>query len=442
MPHMQEILSPLMAGGLPFTGRLKAVAEALGITCHQHLPAPPDRRSSELVWNGKLSARHSYIAGKLWDGLNAEIAAGGYSVERKRANAFDLKTARLLLGTRDQFVELARRQFSSQEPNLIRAKIGASKPLLANSTRCSFCLPFSVEWVLFAPFCPGADAKANRVRELKCKNEDQISITFSVQGISDLELRWFKWGTAVWTHRISLELPNLTTLGVRRANQYHELLHGDHFVRSLTKRINDSIKAPPESKSHIGYVLSLYSLNKPGWEQELTPHALKAMSCPSILLEPLRARNCDINMKQFTDNEGLLEQEMRLLCEGVHSPDLHEFSHPGLLHGYASWAGVSVHIAEPMREHFLESCTAFEQELQALWWRLHSISSCLEITDQVAKHDGLLQTLRCAVRNALRIGPTEPTPMRLFKEALIATSRFKSIFEEFQQLCCNRNEFR
>ena len=37
----------------------------------------------------------------------------------------------------------------------------------------------------------------------------------------------------------------------------------------------------------------------------------------------------------------------------------------------------------------------------------------------------LLQTLKFAVQNALRIGPTEATPLRLFKEAVITTSRFE-----------------
>lgn len=430
-----------MAENLPLTARLKAVATALGITRHQQLPTPPDHRASELVWNGQLSARHAYIAGKLWESLDAEISTGGYCPQRKKLKTFDLITARKTLGAREQFVELAQQQFALQVPATTEPNKGKTKPLLANSARSFIPASFSAEWILFAPFCPGAEAKVNRLRELSCKCEDQNSITFSVKGHGALELRWFKWGAAVWTHRIPLELPNLTTLGVQRSKQYHEVLRGSHVVRSPTQKINGSIKVPAETQTQIGYALSLYSLNRPGWQQEHTPHALKIMSCPNILLELSQTQDYELDPRCVVNNESLLEKEMRLLCDGVHSPDLHEFAQPGLLHGYASWAGVSVHINEPMRLRLLASCTAFEQELQALWWRLHSISACLQTSDQITKHEPLLQTLKFAVQNALRIGPTEATPLRLFKEAVITTSRFKSVFEDFQQLCRNRNEF-
>lgn len=93
----------------PFTEKLKAVANGLGISCASELPEPPKSRTAKKIWEGTLSTNHQDMAGKLWDGLKS-LAEGGVNYkkpgERKRC-----ESSLQALGTKDTFLRLAAEQY-------------------------------------------------------------------------------------------------------------------------------------------------------------------------------------------------------------------------------------------------------------------------------------------------------------------------------------------
>jgi hypothetical protein len=297
---------------------------------------------------------------------------------------------------------------------------------------------FTVDWVLLAPFCPGENAKSiNPPDGLVFKAADEVSRIFVPTADKRAELRWFDWGAAVWTLRTVKEFPNLATLATERRQLYRDMLKGQHLLTQLTMRINNAAKTGINEQTicqtNIGYALSMFSLIKSGWQREFIPHALQAMSCPNVILSLPEVEDCEPGIEDAASADEIREKECEILQHGIGTADLREFSQPGLVHGYACWAGVAAHVNEAMRPRMLNSCICFQQELQALWWRLHSLSASLNNRRPTEKEDEHMNRIRVAVQRTLRIGPTEVTALRLFKEAVIATSRFNSVYEEFQQ---------
>jgi hypothetical protein len=318
------------------------------------------------------------------------------------------------------------------------AGIVASPAPVLSATRV-VSKPLTVDWVLFAPFCPGDSPRSVAPPNgLVCKAEDDESRTFVASANTRAELRWFDWGAAVWTLRTLAEFPNLAALAAQRRHTYRDLLKGQHLVRHLTELVNIAAKTrvhgPPSCQTHIGYALSMFSLVEPGWQSEFTPHALQVLSCPNLILKLPEIEDSESAVEDVASADEIRERESEILQHGVGTLDLHEFSQPGLVHGYACWAGVAAHINEALRPRMLNSCICFQQELQALWWRLHSLSASLNTRRPTHREAEQMNKLKVAVLRILRIGPTEVTALRLFKEAVIATSRFKSVFEEFQEI--------
>lgn len=302
---------------------------------------------------------------------------------------------------------------------------------------------FTVDWVLFAPFCPGENAKSVTPPDgLVFKAADEVSHVFIPSADAQAELRWFDWGAAVWTLRTVREFANLATLAAERRQLYSDMLKGEHLLTQLTKQVNNAAKTAMNEhticQTHIGYALSMFSLIKPSWQSEFIPHALQALSCPNVILSLPEVEDCEPGVEDAASADEIRDKEFEILRHGIKTADLQEFSQPGLVHGYACWAGVAAHINQALRARMLNSCICFQQELQALWWRLHSLSASLTDRRPTDKEDEHINRIRVAVQRILRIGPTEVTALRLFKEAVIATSRFKSVYEQFQHDSKNR----
>ena len=151
MPHMRKNLAIRMADtpASPFTTRLKAVAEALGLFCHSDLPDDAlDKRSREDAWNGKLGTKHKHVARSLYDGLwkaaggDAVIGWNGAMPVRFREGATYNKRALELLGTRDSFIALAEKQFKEggrrrscgTNGSKGQSRSGGDSPLLEDTT--------------------------------------------------------------------------------------------------------------------------------------------------------------------------------------------------------------------------------------------------------------------------------------------------------------------
>ncbi len=410
-----------------FTARLKAVATALGMVRYQQLPTPPDHRVSKAAWEGILTSRNAHIAGKLWESLNGEIDAGGFDPNRKRAKTFDLNRARELLGTRDDFVALAEQQFQRQ--NSAARSSGETVPAVRRIPE----RPFKAEWILFAPFCPNRSFATEVPRQLVFVTEDKESRTFGTRTDPNVQLRWFPWGGAVWTIRSLQTFQNLAAAATKRREMYRSILKGNHLIRKVTDQICNT-KPKSGANIEIGYVLSMFFLTEPGWSSELVPHALQVLSCPNILLELPEVEDCDHGNLLNASAADIEARERDLLQRGVEAADLYLFNQPGLVTGYACWAGVAAQIKESLRPRMLTACISFQQELQSLWWRLHTLCASQQSGQCTPEAAELAKQLRLAVQRTLQVGPTEVTALRLFKEAVIHTSRFRAIVEAFHQV--------
>ena len=131
MQHMRKNLAFRMGETpeSPFTARLKKVAEALGYFCHSEIPDDAlDKRSREDAWNGKLGTKHKHVARSLYDGL-WKVAGGdaviGWSEQCMPARFTEGKTynkrALELLGRRDSFIALAKKQFEEGSGRKLRS---------------------------------------------------------------------------------------------------------------------------------------------------------------------------------------------------------------------------------------------------------------------------------------------------------------------------------
>jgi len=124
MPHMRHKVAAMPAEPTkPFTEKLKAVANALGISCASELPEPPESRTAKKIWEGTLTSNHQDMAGKLWDGLKT-LADGGYDYKKSKQRQ-KCQSGLQALGTKDDFVALAAEQYAAQAR--CRAKDPAEK---------------------------------------------------------------------------------------------------------------------------------------------------------------------------------------------------------------------------------------------------------------------------------------------------------------------------
>jgi len=312
--------------------------------------------------------------------------------------------------------------------------IGSRKVRSSQSARS-----FQAEWFLFAPFCPGIAPPASEpIPGFTRITSDADSCMFLSESDPGITLRWFNCGAAVWTLRTVNTFENLSRLAAERQVAYYRVLKGDHACPYLTGQINTmaarrSSEITPFQQP-IGYALSMFSVIESSWQDDQRARALQIMACPNILLEV----DCTEDDGEVWVQDGAamlasLAKEESLLCQGVPGGDLKEFAQPGLVQGYACWAGVATHIAESIRAKMVSAYVAFQEQLQALWWRVHSLE-CIWEEQGTADHvTHLWEPLSRLVYKTLRIGPREVTALRLFKEAVITTSRIESVFDECRQ---------
>ncbi|MEZ5962472.1 MAG: DUF4062 domain-containing protein [Planctomycetota bacterium] len=298
---------------------------------------------------------------------------------------------------------------------------------------------FRVEWSVFLPFCPGVPPPDGEIPGLRLSAADAESTSFESAADANLTMRWFGFGGAVWTLRQERRFGTLAEFAQSRRQLYRAILHhparaADHAIPALTAAVNEAAAARCAAalcQRQIGYALSLVSLLDPGWQTLQIPHALQVLACPSLLLNLPEAEDCALD-DHAADPLVLDHREAALVADGNRGHDLKEFRLPGVMHAVACWAGVAAHVQSTHRDAMVAAFVRFEELIQALWWRLHSLESLLDVGQIPQEAKAQLTSIERHVHKALRIGPTEVTATRLFKEAVIQTSRIESVFNEFR----------
>jgi hypothetical protein len=250
-------------------------------------------------------------------------------------------------------------------------------------------------------------------------------------------LTWYDYGAAVWAVTRQLSFPSIAALAKEREAHYHDVLSGDHTVRQLTQEVQQaaskSSRGAPSIQSTIVYALSLIGVEELIWAPAEVEHALKLLSCPNFLSGYATVEDRGVRPDRRVDHSGISQQENDFLRLGAPFLDGKAFNFARTVRGYASWAGVAFHLPPAERGVFECEFISYETRLQALWLFLDHHTKLLDqgmirAIDPKTKHHVHTQS-----RHVFSAGPTETTPLRLFKEAVVATSRIEQLWETFQR---------
>lgn len=297
--------------------------------------------------------------------------------------------------------------------------------------------PFTVTWRILAPFFPGGAPLPNPAKGVKRVNKLADATEYKSRDPT-IGLIWYDYGAAVWTVTRRRSFPNIAAFAKEREAYYDEVLSGDHAIRELTTEIQQAAckasRIPASLQSAIGYVLSLIGVEELVWTPAEVDHALKLLSCPSLVLGYATPENRDGDViERAAQVSTALQQEADFLKHGVQLPDVKPFNVAGTVHGHASWAGVSFHLSLAQRPVFEREFLNYEARLQALWLFLDHHTKLL---DQGAIRTIAPRTKRQVQRQSQLVfgpGQIERTPLRLFKEAVVASSRIEQLWETFQR---------
>jgi len=302
---------------------------------------------------------------------------------------------------------------------------------------------FEGEWVIMAPFCPvipyeGTGIEFPENPEVS-KLEDRVILTFHEleTGENQLQLHWFRSGIGVWVLKTHIKYSSIYEFAFERRRIYRQILRGSHPVSNLTSFIKTCIE-PSESVngyfSGIGYCFSLLNISEPAWHDKQLTNALKLLSCPSMFYDRYVADEFETDISAEI-LERLSLAEAGFLNNGIEHEDFCSFSVDRSVNGFASWAGLAMHGKNDKGVTQFQDILDYEINLQAYWWYLHHFKDLLikgheNYVSERYKGDKVSRTLSKLVS----IGPTETTTSRLYKEAIIKTSRILYHYKDFKEL--------
>jgi DNA-binding winged helix-turn-helix (wHTH) protein len=297
--------------------------------------------------------------------------------------------------------------------------------------------PFTVNWHVLAPFFPGGAPLANPAKGVTKSGELADSTVYKTQD-PNIVLTWYDYGAAVWVMTRQRSFPSITSLAQERESYYRAFLRGDHTIRKLTKQIQQAAakgsRISPSTQSMIGYALSVIGVEEMAWRPDEVDHALKLLSCPNLLSGYATVEHGDVQENrpagQFSSTS---QQEADFLRRGIPMPEARPFSLVHTVRGYASWAGVSYHLPCAQRPVFEPEFIRYETRLQAFWLFLDHHIKLLEQGAIRAIARETKQQAQTQARLVFGAEPREHTPVRLFKEAVMASSRIGQLWETFQQ---------
>ena len=319
--------------------------------------------------------------------------------------------------------------FFNHEPKSIDVTPAVAR-LISTAPARVVCTPFRVRWHLFAPcVLRNVHTHAPSVEGVSITQSNDRCLDYSCDELG-AELTVYSYGGAVWRTQTTDEYTSLGSLALARKKGYAGLLEETHQLHDLSRRLsaaaNTGKSATLLPNSPFPYVLSLIVLEKPGWSSSIVENALKLLCCPNLVF------SYDEDSVITTDEDSTVApspEELSLLEGGIDHHEFASFCLPGTILGFASWAGVSAHPVSEAGRKLLGEFVHYEKQIQALWGFLHySIEEDVELSKEE------LARIRKVANSLLAVEPNEPTPSRLFREAVISTSRIRDLWQSFNNL--------
>ena len=216
------------------------------------------------------------------------------------------------------------------------------------------------------------------------------------------DLYFFPFGVVVAHEQYQLTLGSLTEVSTWRHDQLGRVT--DCLHTHLVNEFNFEGEVVDEHP----YGLSCFNLHQGPWQDpSAIDRAVRVLSNPSLLHDEALESPSDA-----------IRTETRLLSGEQELEDLSSFGHTTKLIGWASWAGVAIsesERAQPISTLLIE----FELQLQALWCYASNVERLGSLPS--AAHD--VRFLKDALRSLRLPRPTEHTPIRRMREALVNSSR-------------------
>lgn len=295
--------------------------------------------------------------------------------------------------------------------------------------------PFNVKWYVLAPFFPGGAPLAKPAKGVKKVGTLADSTEYKTSDPA-VCLTWYDYGAAVWVITRQCSFPSIAAFAQEREAQYQGILWGDCTIRKLTKEIqraaSKASRIPPSVQSAIGYAFSLVGVEEMTWPPGEFDPALKLLSCPNLLSGYATVEDIHNNRRAGKLSTGS-QQEADFLRLGVLMPDAKPFNLARTVHGYASWAGVSLYLPRAERPVFEPDFISYEKRLQAFWLFLDQHTKLLDQGTIRAIAPKTKQQAQTQAHLVFGAESKEHTPLRLFKEAVVASSRIERLWEMFQK---------
>lgn len=297
---------------------------------------------------------------------------------------------------------------------------------------------YNFHWHIFAPFCILISFKEFYEKVKLFKEFSFNDCYYKIPIEKDIELIWFDFGIAVWHLYKPMETNRIFDFSIHRRKLYKELLNEKHKVCLITSEILNLIginfNIPFNRLSKVGYALSFVDIHDFACENSFVSNALKLFSSPSVLFPTdigLEDEN-GINPEKIDELENL---EITYIKNGVPDKDHYSFEVKGITTGFASWSGVSTFIQDgALHNRTLLEFVEYELYIQSIWWYCsHFKRLAVDGDSDFVKSHFNINKLKGRFASLLSVLPRESAVQRLYKEAIIETSRIKTLYEDLKE---------
>jgi DNA-binding XRE family transcriptional regulator len=200
--------------------------------------------------------------------------------------------------------------------------------------------------------------------------------------------------------------PNFTSLAAWRRDQIER--RGD-AVESYIAGVDKSMRIA----SLDPYCLACLVVDDlPMTDDVSKDRAIEILSCPSVLLTD-----------GYDDDELDGDRETQLLTSTERITDARSFGLSDSHFGWASWAGVALHLKNRSQQQLVSELVRLEVQLQAVWCYASHIVGTGRAPSEMHGED----FLRAMRRQLAAPNATEHTSRRLLREAIVETSRVRDI---------------
>lgn len=292
---------------------------------------------------------------------------------------------------------------------------------------------YYAEWHLLSPFYTGVKYQkglSSELDSLECtKYNNYIELNINENN----KLYWFDYGVCVWHVKMPISGSYIFEFAINRRIIYKIFLDEPCYIRHNINSILNSICVEKlnieERMTNNNYVLSMVDIIKFDISNAKISNVLKLFSSPSILGYGIFSKNKSLSE---IDINSLIKTENDLLSNGVFGQEYCDFSVNGVIDGYASWAGVAF-----LKKDTISSTPFIELEinLQSLWCYLNNQINLIKRGDHNYVIDHFkANKIRSLISDISSISPRDQITLRLYREALIKTSRIEQLYNDFKEL--------